>query len=439
MNSSEKSKSNRFKGYAHFIDIIKLERETQKILYLGFVVAILFYFMLGSLVKFRKSELRVNKPIEVRFIVKSPRMTKPFVIQQKENQKKILKKEIVRIIPPGDFIYKEKVSLLNILEMADSLEYDLNLSKEFIALVLAGIDSIYYSDLEKIFEQEGFDYRRFIADAPGYNDGITREEENVLSFKDLLLTAEDYDTGQYKGMIVKDPSEKQNIKGFIHIPVDIWGTLLRPNFSTHGLMNGFAKYTGINVKIDPHVYIDSPALLKYPFLYISASSDEPFDIAAREKENLLEYFSRGGLVLFDPSSLQSYYGMRKMITDACNGREQISPIENDSPILHTFYDFDEMPVLFPPIETEGGGYPILPPDGVWLDGRLVAIIPPSPGRPFGSEWQESEGDASYENPSFRLAVNMIVYSLIREGSISEKFVNTDESSNNVRSEAPWIQ
>ncbi|MFC1551671.1 DUF4159 domain-containing protein, partial [Candidatus Latescibacterota bacterium] len=232
-------------------------------------------------------------------------------------------------------------------------------------------------EYEKRFEWERFDFRAFVMDAPDYDEGITREMQNLIALKDLLLSEEDFDTGQYKGLVVKDPSDKRNLKGYLYIPADVWGSVLRPVASTIGLMQGFTKYTGIDVKIDPHVFIDSPALLKYPFIYLSAGSNIPFDISEREKEYLVEYFTRGGLILFDPYSITSYASMRKMITDACGGKELVAPIEDDHPLLHTFYDFDKMPVTFPTLRSEGANDSLLSPDGVWLDDRLVAIIPPS--------------------------------------------------------------
>ena len=131
----------------------------------------------------------------------------------------------------------------------------------------------------------------------------------------------------------------------------------------------------------------------------------------------------------DPYSVTSHYSMRKMISDACGGREIIAPIDNEHPILHTYYDFDEMPVTFTPLATEGMVIEeMLPPDGVWLDDRLVAIIPPSPFDPFGRTWGSDQLENRYENPHFRFAVNVIVYALIRDGSIAEQYVNDDSKA-----------
>ena len=71
-----------------------------------------------------------------------------------------------------------------------------------------------------------------------------------------------------------------------------------------------------------------------------------------------------------------------------------------------------------------------------FDNRLVAILPTSPYRPFGKTWSDYKSPDRFENPSFRLAVNIIVYALIREGSIAKKYINADALDNYKRSAIP---
>ncbi|MFC1537868.1 DUF4159 domain-containing protein [Candidatus Latescibacterota bacterium] len=421
MNKSDNIKSFRFKRYTNSINIKKLERETQKLLFLGYVVAFSLYAALGSLVTYKKTEIRIVKPMEVRFIVRPPRMTMPFVIEERALQKKELKREVIKQLPPSNFQYRELISLQEMLKLLDSLEYDYNISPAIIAGILADIDSMYYREYAKQFEWERFDYREFVRDAPEYDEGITREPEKAISMKEFLFSIDDLDTGQYKGLVVIDPELKQNIKGFVYLPVDVWGSFFTPVVQTIGLMHGFKKYTGIDVKIDTHVFIDSPSIMKYPFIYISAGGRKPFDFSDRAKERLMKYISSGGFILFDPYSIPAYFSFREMINKICGDEGHIYPLTKEHPVFHTFFDFEEIPVMFPTLENEGLKDTSLPPDGVWLDDRLVAIIPPSPYRPFGSGWSGNE----FENPSFRLAVNIIVYSLIRDGSIAEKYINVD--------------
>ena len=431
LKMTDESKSSRLSGFSNSIDIKKLERETQKLLYLGFVVAIAFHAALDSFITYKRTEVKVVKPIEVKLVVRPPRMTRPFVIPKKDLLKRILKRKIMMRLPSGKFKFKSLLSIQDLMKIMDTFEFDLNIGEEVIAEIIVEIDSIYDAGIE-----ERFDFEQFIADIPDYREGITREPENVISLKEYLLSVDDFDTGQYKGLVIKDPVNKQDIKGFVYIPVDVWGAFLRPVGLTTviGLMQGFKKYTGIDVKIDPHLFIDSPSVMKYPFIYISA--DKRFNLSERGKENLLKYFSSGGFVLLDPYSLPAYVSCRQMIIDACEGREHIYPLSDDHPVFHTFFDFDEMPVLFPTLENEGLMDATLPPDGVWLDNRLVAILPPSPYRPFGKTWSDYKSPDRFENPSFRLAVNIIVYALIREGSIAKKYINADALDDYKRSAIP---
>ena len=431
MKMTDESKSSRLSGFSKSIDIKKLERETQKLLYLGFVVAIAFHAALDSFITYKRTEVKVVKPIEVKLVVRPPRMTRPLVINKRDLLKRMLKRKIMMRLPSGKFKFKSLLSIQDLMKIMDNFEFDLNIGEEVIAEIIAGIDSIYDAGIE-----ERFDFEKFIADIPDYREGITRESENVISLKEHLLSVDDLDTGQYKGLVIKDPQNKQNIKGFVYIPVDVWGSFLRPVGLTTviGLMQGFKKYAGIRVTIDPHLFLDSPIISKYPFLYISA--DGLFDLSTRAKENLEKYFRSGGFILFDPYSVSAYVSMKKMIKDSIGDYASIYPIPDDHPILHTFFDFDEMPVLFPTLESEGLMDATLPPDGVWLDNRLVAILPPSPYRPFGKTWSDYKSPDRFENPSFRLAINIIVYALIREGSIAKKYINADTLDDYKRSAIP---
>ena len=55
----------------------------------------------------------------------------------------------------------------------------------------------------------------------------TREPEKQISMKEEMISLDDLDTGQFKAMIIQDPTNKQDIRGFIYIAT-AWGTQLRP-------------------------------------------------------------------------------------------------------------------------------------------------------------------------------------------------------------------
>ena len=409
-------KSQRFQGFTDSINIKRLERETNRLLYLGFVVSITFHAALFSFISYKKTEVKAVKPIQVELIIRPPRITKPFLISKKDILKRILRKEFMMRMPSGKIKFKSPPPVEDIIKIVDHVYYAID--AKTIAEVIAELDSSFYASIKERFEKE-----YFISEDFGFEDKIARKPENVISLKEELLTIDDLDLGKYKGLVVKNMTDKQKIKGFVYIPIDVWGSFLRPADKTViGLMQGFKKYTGIRVTIDPHLFIDSPVISKYPFLYISAG--ELFDLSSRARENLEKYFKNGGFVLLDPYDVTAYVSMRKMIKDSLGNYARINTIPDDHPIYHCFFEFDEPPVLFPPLDEESYEF-MLPPDGVWLNDRLIAVIPPSPYRPFGRAWSDYESENRFENPRFRMAVNIVVYALIREGSIAKNYIDAD--------------
>ena len=102
--SKEVHGSTRFRGASDVIDMEKLEKETQKLLFLGLVVAVSFHAALGSYFMFKKTEVRVVRPPTMELVIRRPRMTKPFEFKkQRVKQREYKKKEIVERKPTAVF------------------------------------------------------------------------------------------------------------------------------------------------------------------------------------------------------------------------------------------------------------------------------------------------------------------------------------------------
>jgi len=99
----EKKLSRRFRGASDAIDMEKLERETQKLLFLGLVVAVSFHAAIGSYFMFKRTEIKVVKPPTMELVIRRPRMTKPFEFKKKRiKQREYKKKEIVQRKPTAE-------------------------------------------------------------------------------------------------------------------------------------------------------------------------------------------------------------------------------------------------------------------------------------------------------------------------------------------------
>jgi len=102
------------------------------------------------------------------------------------------------------------------------------------------------------------------------------------------------------------------------------------------------------------------------------------------------------------------------------------------PLFHAFFDFDGAP---PGHQAHSGGIPNLPNPklyGVTLDGRMVAII--------SEKWYTFAWGAYGQNstsrglgpvpstrdpiPSLQFAVNLVVFTLTQEGSITRRVMDT---------------
>jgi len=57
----------------------------------------------------------------------------------------------------------------------------------------------------------------FIPEVINIEMAATREPEKQISMKEEMISLDDLDTGQYKAMVIQDPSDKQSVKGFIYI------------------------------------------------------------------------------------------------------------------------------------------------------------------------------------------------------------------------------
>ena len=94
--AKEEKRSTRFKGPSDAIDMEKLEKETQKLLFLGLLVAVSMHAAVGAFYMFKKTEVRVAKPLTMELIVRRPRMKKAFEFKKKRVQKRIFQKKQIQ-------------------------------------------------------------------------------------------------------------------------------------------------------------------------------------------------------------------------------------------------------------------------------------------------------------------------------------------------------
>lgn len=391
----------RFDEYSGMINLDKLERETRKILLLGFLVAVSFHAALGAYFIYHRSEVKVIKPVMTELVIRKPRMTKPFEFRKERIKKRILTKRIMeqRILPSSGIKLKYLPDLM--IGNVKTFEY----TNE---LIIEGEDKYFYIPEKVIIDMS-----------------IIRKPDNQISMKEEMMTIDDLDTGRFKAMVIQDPKNRKNIKGFIYIG-NLWGTDFTPIMkrSIPNLVDAVNKYTKINAKMDEHVYLDSKKLFKIPMVFIAAK--DIFDVNEIELKNFGEYLRNGGFAVLDNANpTLSFAGgeasLRGMLKKSLGSDAKFIPIPNDHPLYHCFFDFDKAPRGSELDETidvmrlRSGWEPVYYLEGIWLKNRLVAIYS---DKGYSISWERD-----YDNePQLKMGVNMIVFALTQTGGMAEKLM-----------------
>jgi len=406
---AEKYKSSRFSGPSDAIDMEKLEKETQKLFFLGLLVAVSLHAAVGSYFMFKKTEVKVVKPPTMELVIRRPRMTKAFEFKKKRVKTRVLeRKQIVERKPTAE-IQTKSVSTVDLMGTVASFEYETEMKTDM--------------DTE-VFVPEGIDIQM----------ATTREPEKQISMKEEMISLEDLDTGQYKAMVIQDPNNKQSIKGFVYIST-AWGAQLKPpdtlKRSVINLVEAVNRYTNINAKVDTHLYLDSRKIYDTPFVYVTA--DKAFELTDIERKNFGEYLRKGGFAVIDNGEPMYEFGqaeasLRQMLKDSLGADAQFLPIPNDHPLYHCFFDFDDGPPQGSEIQmvqttTTGAqgetarnssmAKAVHYLEGIWLDERVVAVYS---DKGYCWKWK----DLTNNEPQLKMGVNFVVFALTQAGGIAQQ-------------------
>ena len=410
----KKLKSSRFNGPSDTIDIEKLERETQKLFFIGLLVAVSLHAAVGSYFMFKKTEVKVVKPPTMELVIRRPRMTKAFEFRKKKVKTRVLERKKIVERKPTVEIKTKSISAVDLMGTVTSFEYETEMK----------------TDIDKeVFVPESFEIEM----------KTTREPEKQISMKEEMISLEDLDTGQYKAMVIQDPNNKKSIKGFIYIAT-AWGAQLKPpdklKRAVINLVNAVNRYTNINAKVDTHLYLDSRKIFETPFVYVTA--DEAFELTDIERKNFGDYLRNGGFAVIDNGEPQYEFGqseasLREMLKVSLGADAKFLPIPNNHPIYHCFFDFDdgppqgdEMRMVFTITTHEDYGEgtlgsarnssmakPVLYLEGIWIDERLVAIYS---DKGYAHKWKLPTNN----QPQLKMGVNFVVFALTQEGGIAQQ-------------------
>lgn len=422
------SKLNRFARQTDILDLKRLEHESRKFLYIGFVLAVCFHATLFISYPHRRIPVLETQFIPVDLIVRRPRLTKPLMIEKKSvSGKYAYRKKFAPGKPSRDITTKFPLKQIE-------MYHDFSMELDY--------DTVIQSDI--------------------LSDSLQIEENIALLPKDIIPLKNQtfHDNGKYKSTIIIPPENKMAIQGYTHIAIGCFEHFTPSDILTRAVYNltdALNFYTNIyatcdqnihfsfSSKIDESDHIDRYELtlyeqqklqnyyrkperiiFKYPLIYISA--DKSFELTKNEMQNLINYLSSGGFVIIDNSVPEHRNGnigkaLKKMMQDALKAfnmtayidytplgpvtryrpadyihDKMFKPIPNNHDLFHCFFDFENGPP---------GGYwadstskNIL--EGIYLDERLVGLYVNG----YGLSWDDRRNE-----DQIKMGVNMVVYAL----------------------------
>jgi hypothetical protein len=413
----------KFTGLSRFIDIPRLERQSRRVLYLGFLFAIIFHSLLGIFISFKEPFHREKpiaekpeKPIPLEIIVIPPRNLEPFKIKERRFVKKIIQRgDRIFCLPSRGIDVKEPFPIFSIQEIPlpkanPGIEEEKNLRDRF---------------LDSISSDIGVPW--------GSIDSIPIRRDTGP------------DPGMFRSDIIYNPANKLAIQGYVHIPLITIDDMEQTDkfiLSLRGLVAGINLHTNITAVFDnPQspikfqgnflhireisnqrgISVDSLYVFRPPLVYFLA--DRAFQFSEAERRSIQMYLMGGGMLIMEnakPGDETLRSKLRSLMISLLEYtifHPSLEPIPRNHPIYHCFYDFGTGPPEGAGQELGALPHKVLPYlEGMFYRGKLLAVFS---DRGYGLCWG---AEGRYEK-QVKMGVNLVVYALIQPGSIAQQYAD----------------
>lgn len=371
--------SSRFNSPASDFDLAELVRRLRRGLLLSLALAVGLTLVLVALNPFRQVEIKAPRPLTTKFIKREPRLTKPL--------------ELRKIPKPKRQLARRQVHLA--AARLDQVQATTNFNVRSLISSHVGNSGI---SLFKPITNNATNSFALEPKLVSTSVTSTRMPEHKIDMALEMLDVNSMDTGRYRAMVVQNPGDPQAIKGFIKIAHVISARAVTDQLqgysnlnlrSIEALCDVINEYTGLKAEFVGTITYDDRRLLELPILIPQGSLNEG------EMENYARYMMSGGFIMggYHPEALVKYGGL---VEGYDFWSERLLP---DHPIFSAFFS----------LKGGTGGHvdwrDIV--NGYFIRGRMVGI-----------------GNVGWgSNPRYnQMAVNVIVYALTQEGSITQRLM-----------------
>ena len=257
--------------------------------------------------------------------------------------------------------------------------------------------------------------------------------QEMLSLKHELLNIGDLDFGRFKAIIITDPENKKNIRGFFNMTVVDYDladkNVDRFPLAVEELMRYVRDHTLIKAKIQgTTLRFSDERIHKAPLLYMTGNS-AIVQLSDIEKENLGNYLKSGGFLFAedirqsDPTT-QDLTGSEAGVVGTTFDRQfkalmkdqkvlgtdgaKFQKVPKSHPLFYTFYEFRDGP----PLGGASGGN-VFDLEMLELRGRMAILF-----SDLNISFYWGDQNANAKERGLQFGVNLIVYALTQPGGIA---------------------
>jgi len=358
----------------------------------SFILGSLIHLGLVAIDPFEEQARKAPKPLTTKFVKREPRLTKPLELRKiPQPKRQMVKREMHLAAARMDQV--QATASFNTKAVIG------NVSTPTVALFpgLARRMSRDVKTLEMV---------------PPVLTG-TRSSENKIDMALELMDVNSMNTGRYRAIIIEDPTDRQNITGFIrfaHVQSARSIEFGRGGIGSRAIdavRDALNEFTGIGADYEGYLTFDDSRMMEIPIIFSSGGANES------ESEALSRYLLAGGFVFGGiPFEGLEKYGGLVVGRDIWKQR-----LPDDHPIYSSFFDIKGGAPAYDQGGWSGkqGIHSWSKNEGYYVKGRLAGIT-------FG--WGVGLGfiDELERTRNHQLVVNTMVYALTQEGSMTKRLM-----------------
>ena len=384
--------SPRFASPTSGLDPEQLLEQSRRTLAIGLAAAMGVHLALVAVNPFTEALERAPRPLTTRFIKRQPRLTKPLELRKvPEPQRQLIERKMQLVKPQA-----EQVLALTAFDTRGLLGQ--------VATPSAGL------------------VRRARSTAPVLEPRLsaaaiagTRVPASKVDLALEMLDIDAMDSGRYQAMVIQDQRDPQSVRGFVKI-ARIYSQLQQSGDQPQvlrTLVDHLNWYTGIQAEYVGVLTYDDQALLEVPVLIYYISGDVVHD---HEMAMVARYLKAGGFIFGHSrwsEALTKYGGL-------VEGRDfHYGRIPDDHAIFNSFFPIGGVPTTSGNTKQQSPAATYM--RGLWIGDRLAAVEGLSlfllgHGTRIGHDTTRFQ----------QLAVNVMVYALTQEGSITQRLMEMVE-------------